>query len=233
MENHLRAFRTLYELRVAMTDATNYKLNKAEFAYDIVGEEFLDQLGAARGAIILTAHMGNYDLGAALFAQKFNRQIQMVRAPEPDAQTASHLNESLEQSGEGAVKIAYKSDGALLSVDLLNTLRQGEIVSIQGDRVIEGVASERAGFLIGQCRSQAGHSPSRRSRRCRFSRSSSCAGDITDIRSLSVSRSSSVGARRRGKRTSARRSPHGAESWRKRSRNTGINGSRLVPIFAP
>ncbi len=85
--------------------------------------------------------MGNYDLGAALFAQKFNRQIQIVRAPEPDAQTANHLNESLEQSGEGGIKIAYNSDGALLSLDLLNTLRQGEIVSIQGDRVTDGVAS--------------------------------------------------------------------------------------------
>jgi len=51
------------------------------------------------------------------------------------------MNESLEQSGAGAVKVAYKSDDVLLSVDLLNTLRQGEIVSIQGDRVIEGVAS--------------------------------------------------------------------------------------------
>ena len=123
LQNHVRAFRTLLNFACTITDATNYKLTKTEFDYDIVGAELLDQLGAARGAIVLTAHMGNYDLGAALFAQKFNRQIQMVRAPEPDAQTATHMDESLEQSGEGAVKIAYNSDGALLSLDLLNTLR--------------------------------------------------------------------------------------------------------------
>jgi len=149
LQNHLRAFRTLLNFARTITDAANFKLNKAEFDYEIVGLELLDQLGAARGAIVLTAHMGNYDLGAALFAQKFNRQIQMVRAPEPDAQTASHLNESLEQSGAGSVKVAYKSGDALLSLDLLNTLRQGEIVSIQGDRVIEGVASAR-GQLFGR-----------------------------------------------------------------------------------
>jgi lauroyl/myristoyl acyltransferase len=149
LQNHLRAFRTLLNFAWTITDAANFKLNQAEFDYEIVGEEFLDQLGAARGAIVLTAHMGNYDLGAALFAQKFNRQIQMVRAPEPDAQTANHLNESLEQSGAGAVKVAYKSDDALLSLDLLNTLRQGEIVSIQGDRVIQGVASV-GGQLFGR-----------------------------------------------------------------------------------
>ena len=139
--NYVRAFRTLMNFAWSITDAANYKLTKTEFAYDIVGEEFLEQLGGARGAIALTAHIGNYDLGAALFAQKFNRQIQIVRAPEPDPKTASHLDESLEQSGEGAVKIAYNSPGALLSLDLLNALRQGEIVSIQGDRVMDGVAS--------------------------------------------------------------------------------------------
>ncbi len=85
--------------------------------------------------------MGNYDLGAALFAQKFSREIRTVRAPEPDKETAQHLVESVQQTGEGAVKIAYSGNGALLSFDLLNALRQGEIVSIQGDRVIEGVAT--------------------------------------------------------------------------------------------
>src|SRR6185436_4022249 len=74
-QNHLRAFRTLLNFAWTITDAANFKLNQAEFDYDITGAEFLDQLGAARGAIALTAHMGNYDLGAALFAQKFNRQI--------------------------------------------------------------------------------------------------------------------------------------------------------------
>jgi lauroyl/myristoyl acyltransferase len=146
--NHLRAFKTLLNFAWTITDATNFKLTKVEFAYDIVGAEYLDRLGTAKGAIVLTAHMGNYDLGAAMFAQKFNRQIQMVRAPESDAQTASHLSESLAQSGEGAVKVAYNSEGAFLSFDLLNTLRQGEIVSIQGDRVIPGIASTE-GKLFG------------------------------------------------------------------------------------
>ena len=61
-----------------------YKINREEFAYEIIGAKWLEQLGAAPNAIVLTAHMGNYDLGAALFAQKFNREIRMVRAPEPD-----------------------------------------------------------------------------------------------------------------------------------------------------
>ena len=145
--NYLRVFRTFHNYSWTISEAAIHKLNKEEFAYEIIGAEWLDQLGAAQGAIVLTAHMGNYDLGAALFAEKFNREIRVVRAPEPDQQTAQHLSASLEKSGEGAVKVDYNTAGALLSFDLLNALRLGEIVSIQGDRVEAGLATiRRASF---------------------------------------------------------------------------------------
>lgn len=139
--NYLRAFRTLMNFAWSITDGANYRLNKADFDYEIVGEKALEDLSRARGAIVLTAHMGNYDLGAALFAQKFNREIQMVRAPEPDRQSERHLVESMQQTGEGAVKIAYSTNGFFSSFDLLGALRRGKIVSIQGDRVIAGMAA--------------------------------------------------------------------------------------------
>jgi lauroyl/myristoyl acyltransferase len=142
--NHLRAFRTLCNFAWTISEGAIYKLLREEFAYEIIGAKWLEQLGAAPNAIVLTAHMGNYDLGAALFAQKFNREIRMVRAPEPDRQTAEHLSASLEKTGEGAVKVDYNTAGAFLSFDLLNALRSGEIVSIQGDRVEGGVAEVSA-----------------------------------------------------------------------------------------
>lgn len=147
--NHLRAFRTLWNFAWTIAEASNYKLTKVEYAYEIEGAELLDQLATAHGAIVLTAHMGSYDLGAALFAQKFNREIRMVRAPEPDTLTERHLTASVEQSGAGAVKVDYNTAGALLSFDLLSAVRRGEIVSIQGDRVIPGVANAQ-GTLFGR-----------------------------------------------------------------------------------
>ncbi len=137
--NHFRAFRTLVNFAWTIAEAANYRVNKAEFSYEVDGAEFLEQLSTASGAIVLTAHIGNYDLGAALFAQRFNREIQMVRAPEPDQETARHLRSAVEKRSAGGVRIAYSTEGALLSFDLLSALRRGEIVSIQGDRIIEGV----------------------------------------------------------------------------------------------
>jgi lauroyl/myristoyl acyltransferase len=142
--NYLRVFRTFHNYAWTISEAAIQKLNKEEFAYEIIGARWLDELGAAQGAVVLTAHMGNYDLGAALFAEKFNREIRVVRAPEPDQQTAQHLSASLEKSGEGAVKVDYNTAGAFLSFDLLNALRRGEIVSIQGDRVESGLVATGA-----------------------------------------------------------------------------------------
>jgi phosphatidylinositol dimannoside acyltransferase len=146
--NYLRAFRTLSNFAWTIAEAAIHKLIKEEFTYKIIGAEWLEQLGAAPGAIVLTAHMGSYDLGAALFAEKFQREIRIVRAPEPDRQSAQHLSASLERAGEGAVKVDYNTAGALLSFDLLKALRAGEIVSIQGDRA-EGEVGQVTARLFG------------------------------------------------------------------------------------
>ena len=147
--NHLRAFRTLLNYAWTITESATFKLTRAEFDYDFEGPELLDELARKQGAIVLTAHMGSYDLGAGLFAQKFGRGLRMVRAPEPDTESELHLQESLQRTGDGAVKVDHNTGGGLLSFDLLHALRAGEIVSIQGDRVIPGVG-QTEGCLFGR-----------------------------------------------------------------------------------
>ncbi len=138
--NYLRVWRTLYNFAWTITEGSHYKQNKSHFVYEIDGADALEQLAAAKSAIVLTAHMGNYDLGAALFAEKFHRELRMVRAPEPDRQTARHLDEALAKTGAGAVRVDYTTNAASLSFDLLQALRENEIVSIQGDRAVAGAA---------------------------------------------------------------------------------------------
>ena len=145
--NYLRTFRVFANFGWMLTDAAVFRLLKPRFKYEVNGEKFLQELASAQGALVLTAHMGNSDLGAALFAEKFQRQIRVVRAPEPDALAAQHVDLSLQQSSAGAVKVGYSSDGTSLAFDLLNALRTGEIISIQGDRVIGDVARSAVTFF--------------------------------------------------------------------------------------
>ncbi|HEY1770471.1 MAG TPA: lysophospholipid acyltransferase family protein [Chthoniobacterales bacterium] len=149
LTKYARAWLTFYHFAWTIADAADHKLAQTEFVYAVEGEEFLEQLARGRGAIVLTAHMGNYDLGAALFAQRYRREIHMVRAPEADPATARHLDQSLERAGVGAVKVAYNTSATALPLELLNALRAGEIVSIQGDRAIAGV-SQREARLFGE-----------------------------------------------------------------------------------
>jgi lauroyl/myristoyl acyltransferase len=145
--NYLRAFGVFQNFGWTLIDATAQRLLQVPFTYEVEGHEFLDQLAVAQGAIVLTAHMGNYNLGATVFVERFQREIRMVRAPEPDALTARHLDQSIEQSAAGAVKVDYTTEGAALSFDLLNALRRGEIISIQGDRVI-GEATKSTAIMF-------------------------------------------------------------------------------------
>ena len=149
LTNYFRAWLTLYQFAWTIVDAADYKIAGTEFAYEVEGEEYLGQLSAARGAILLTAHMGSYDLGAAIFARRFSRAIHMVRVPERDEQTAQHLDRSLEKTGAGAVKVAYNTSSVALPLELLNAIRAGEVVSIQGDRPVAHV-SQRETRLFGK-----------------------------------------------------------------------------------
>jgi lauroyl/myristoyl acyltransferase len=138
--NWVRVVRVFANFGWALTDTAMYRILKTRFKYELERMRYLEQLASGRNAIVLTAHMGSYDLAAALFAQKFHRSIQMVRAPEPDPSSAEHVQLALEQSAAGAVKIGYSSDGTSLSFDLLSALRAGEIISMQGDRVVGEVS---------------------------------------------------------------------------------------------
>ncbi|MEP7015600.1 MAG: lysophospholipid acyltransferase family protein [Verrucomicrobiota bacterium] len=138
--NYFRVLRVFHNFAWSLTDSAAFRLLKASFAYELTGKDQLDDLVAADRAIILTAHMGNYDLGAALFIEELKREIRMVRAPEPDELTAHHVDRSLEQSSGGAMKVDYNTAGTSLSFDLLAALRAGQIISIQGDRVVGDVA---------------------------------------------------------------------------------------------
>ena len=140
LSNHLRGLAVFTNFGWTLADAAVYRLRRAHFEWQLEGEDFLRALADARSAIVLTAHMGSYDLGAAHFAHKFNREIRMVRAPEPDKLAAEHVDLALRQSTAGAVKIGYSTEGSSLAFDLLNALRSGEIISIQGDRVVGDVA---------------------------------------------------------------------------------------------
>jgi phosphatidylinositol dimannoside acyltransferase len=137
----LRAYRVLWNFAWTITDNVRFKEQRVSPDWEFVGLEHFERLNAQEGgAIILTAHMGNYDLGAQLFAETSSRRMVMVRAPEADPDTHEYESELHARTARG-LKIDFNSRASDLALDLLGALRAGEIVAIQGDRVTPGIAS--------------------------------------------------------------------------------------------
>jgi lauroyl/myristoyl acyltransferase len=136
--NFFRVYRVFWNYAWTITDNVRHREQGTIPDWEFAGMDHFEALQSrGGGAIILTAHMGSYDLGAQMFATYSTRRIVMVRAPEVDPETRN-FEESLTTD---RVQITFNTEPADLALDLLSALRNGEVIAIQGDRVTEGIAS--------------------------------------------------------------------------------------------
>ncbi len=91
----------------------------------------LEAVECGRGAIIVTAHYGNWDVAAADLL-RYDRPTHVVMAHEPNESANSYV-EALRASV--GLNIVYSDQSALASLELLSALRRNEIVALQVDRL--------------------------------------------------------------------------------------------------
>ena len=136
LTNFFRCYRVFWNYAWTMTDNVRFKESRVIPDWEFTGYEHFEAMQASGGAILLTAHMGSYDLGAHLFAERSGHRIIMVRAPEIDPET--HEFEEKHRAEELRVEFNVKASD--LALDLLHAIREGGIVAVQGDRVTQGIA---------------------------------------------------------------------------------------------
>lgn len=142
--NFVRTYRVFWNFAWSIADNVRFKETRVTPDWEIVGREHFDRLLAHEsGAILLTAHMGNYDLGAQIFAETSDRRIVMVRAPEVDPQTREYEEKLHDRTTTDALKVDFNTRASELALELLHSLQNGEIIAIQGDRVTPGISSMR------------------------------------------------------------------------------------------
>ena len=135
-----RVYRVMWNFAWTIADNVRFKELNVIPDWQFVGRENFERMkNEPGGAIILTAHMGSYDLGAHLFAQISKRPIVMVRAPEVDPQTRRY--EEARLATPESLKIDFSTRANELALDLLHALQRGEIIAIQGDRVTPGIST--------------------------------------------------------------------------------------------
>ncbi len=140
LANVFRVYRVMWNFAWTIGDNVRFKELGVVPDWEFVGREHFDRMrDDPGGAIILTAHMGSYDLGADLFARISKRPIVMVRAPEIDPQTREY--EESRRATPESLKIDFSTRANELALDLLHALSRGEIIAIQGDRVTPGISA--------------------------------------------------------------------------------------------
>lgn len=140
--NFFRTYRVFMNFAWTIADNVRFLETRVVPDWDIVGADHFAQLeGQQSGAIILTAHMGSYDLGANLFAEISKRPIVMVRAPEVEPETREYEQELHGRAKADTLKVDFSTRASDLAFDLLAAVQRGELVAIQGDRVTSGIST--------------------------------------------------------------------------------------------
>lgn len=139
--NFVRTFAVFWNYAWTIADNVRFQELGTVPDWEFRGSRHFESLQTTDGgAILLTAHMGSYDLGAHLFSNYSQRKIVMIRAPELDPETRQY-EESMHERHADNLRIDFSSRTSELAFELLSEVRSGNIVAIQGDRVTPGIAS--------------------------------------------------------------------------------------------
>jgi lauroyl/myristoyl acyltransferase len=94
----------------------------------------VDPVDPERGLVLITAHVGAWDVGSFLPGVVQGRHVHVVREQEMDAEAQEFIEELYRETTSDHFTTHFSRDNPLLGATLLGALRRGEIVGIQGDR---------------------------------------------------------------------------------------------------
>jgi len=133
-ERWRRSFMTMWTFAWCFAERYRRLAEPERFTSILEGEEHWRQLMASPlGAVLVTAHIGPWENAAQFGASASERRIHVVREKEIDPRAQAFVSEILSRQNKNCVT-HFSGDDAMLSLELADALRLGEIVALQGDR---------------------------------------------------------------------------------------------------
>jgi lauroyl/myristoyl acyltransferase len=117
-------------------------------------ERLVEAHREGRGAILLTAHVGNFELGG-LFLKQLGLKTYAVYAPDPSSVVEEHREGARRSLGVTGIPV---TSSPFAFVPILKALRENGVVAMQGDRDISGTGrrlpffGKTASFPVGPFR---------------------------------------------------------------------------------
>ncbi len=138
LERQLRIYRTFFTFAWCLSERYERLLGKGGFAIDIDLERWRRLFEPGTGFVMVTAHFGNFEVGSMLPAFEEAREVHVVREREADPEAQVFVEELLRAAGGSHYRSHFEGEHELQGLTLLNALRQGGIVGVQGDRPRSG-----------------------------------------------------------------------------------------------
>jgi len=133
-QRQVRIYRTFWNFAWCLSE--RYERLSTERTFEVEAEGFADwQSWAARtrGIILVTAHLGNWEVGSMLPESHEARRVHVVREAETDPRAQAFIAELLAKRSDERYTTHFAADPQL-GMLLLDALREGDIVALQGDR---------------------------------------------------------------------------------------------------
>ena len=137
--NWLRAWRVFLNFAWTYADANRCATGGTGVDWVVDGVKNFEDLASRReGCLILTAHMGNYDMAAPMFSGHFGRTVHAVRTRErdPGMQEIRERELRAQEARHPQFRSLYNDPNSMLAVELTRVLAGGDVVAIQADRVL-------------------------------------------------------------------------------------------------
>jgi phosphatidylinositol dimannoside acyltransferase len=129
-----RAYRTIFVFSHGLTDRYRRLLKPDDMKYQVEGESYWrEATGGGRGAVVVTAHVGSWEMAAQIGTEDGLRTVHVVREEEIDPGAQAFLR-SLMTRAEDHVVTHFAGDEMGLAIALAEALRKGELVALQADR---------------------------------------------------------------------------------------------------
>jgi len=130
-----RIYKTMWSFAWCLSERYERLATSRKFRVDVEAiEHWRTATAGGGGLVMVTAHLGMYEAGSMLPAAEEDRRVHLVREPEVDPRAQEFIRQSVSAVENARFTMHFQSDDPVHGVALLEGLRRGEIVAMQGDR---------------------------------------------------------------------------------------------------
>ncbi|HEX2164863.1 MAG TPA: lysophospholipid acyltransferase family protein [Thermoanaerobaculia bacterium] len=139
VERQRRIWRTFYSFAWSQTERYERLFTDAAFVVEARGRAEWDRLSrAAAGLVLVTGHVGNWEMASSVPATEEGTTMHVVREEELDPRAQAWVAERLQARLGGGYRTHFAEDDPFLGLALREALERGEVVALQGDRPRKG-----------------------------------------------------------------------------------------------